>query len=77
LPELSPQTSLLLLSNGRLFAYLTYTQELASLKHPNLPVAIPLYSDIAHEHEFLVQAKGSFDQTIFGADELGAIFEAN
>lgn len=60
------QTSLLLLSNGRLFAYLTYTQELANLKHPNLTVAVPLYSDIAHEHEFIVQAKGSFDQTILG-----------
>lgn len=66
-----PHTSLLLLTNGRFFAYLTYTQELASLRNTNLTVAIPLYSDIAHEHEYIVQAKGSFDQTILGLMNLG------
>jgi len=66
-----PRTSLLLLTNGRLFAYLAYAQELANLKHHNLTVAIPLYSDIAHEHEYIVQAKGSFDQTIWGLMNLG------
>jgi His-Xaa-Ser system radical SAM maturase HxsC len=29
-------------------------------------IGIPLYSDIAHIHDFVVQAEGAFDQTIHG-----------
>lgn len=61
-----PRTSLLLLSNGRFFAYLRFCQELARLKHPDLTVAVPLYSDVAHEHDYIVQARGAFDQTLTG-----------
>ena len=61
-----PRTALHLLSNGRLFSYLSLAQALAAIDHPELVLGIPLYSDIAAEHDFVVQASGAFDQTIRG-----------
>ncbi len=61
-----PQTALHMLSNGRLFNYLSLCQELAGIDHPDLVIGIPIYSDIASQHDFVVQAKGAFDQTIRG-----------
>ncbi|MDB5334909.1 MAG: moaA 3 [Planctomycetaceae bacterium] len=61
-----PQTALHLLSNGRLFSYLSLCQELAEIDHPDLVIGIPLYSDIASKHDFVVQAQGAFDETIRG-----------
>jgi His-Xaa-Ser system radical SAM maturase HxsC len=64
--ECLPNTALHMLSNGRLFNYLTLCREIAAINHPDLMVGIPLYSDIAHRHDFVVQADGAFDQTIRG-----------
>jgi His-Xaa-Ser system radical SAM maturase HxsC len=38
--------------------------------HPRLTVCIPLYSDNAPEHDYVVQARGAFDQTIQGLHRL-------
>lgn len=64
--ECLPTTALHMLSNGRLFNYLTLCREIAAIDHPDLMVGIPLYSDIGHRHDFVVQADGAFDQTIRG-----------
>jgi His-Xaa-Ser system radical SAM maturase HxsC len=61
-----PETSLHVLSNGRLFRYLQYANDLGSISHPDLMIGIPLYSDLPHRHDFVVQAKGAFDQTLRG-----------
>ena len=61
-----PKTALHTLSNGRLFSYLQYAKALADIKHPDLMIGIPLYSDLASSHDYVVQAKGAFDQTIRG-----------
>jgi His-Xaa-Ser system radical SAM maturase HxsC len=61
-----PSTALHMLSNGRLFSYLTLCREVAAIGHPDLMIGIPLYSDIPHRHDFVVQADGAFDQTIRG-----------
>jgi His-Xaa-Ser system radical SAM maturase HxsC len=61
-----PNTALHVLSNGRLFNYISLCQSLAEIGHPHLMVGIPLYSDIAGLHDFVVQAKGAFDQTVRG-----------
>ena len=61
-----PNTALHMLSNGRLFNYLSLCREIAAIEHPDLMVGIPLYSDIPHRHDFVVQADGAFDQTIRG-----------
>ena len=68
-----PSTSLHMLSNGRLFSYLSYARALAELKHPDLVVGIPLYSDSASKHDFVVQAKGAFEQTVRGLLNLARV----
>lgn len=61
-----PQTQLHLLTNGRLFRNEVLASKLAALAHPNVTVAIPLYSDIDSEHDYIVQAKKGFEQTVLG-----------
>ena len=61
-----PATSLHMLSNGRLFSYLDYARRVSEVAHPDLMIGIPVYSDLPRSHDFVVQARGSFDQTIRG-----------
>ena len=61
-----PNTELHMLTNGRTFAWPDYSRRFAALEHPNISLGIPLYSDFAGDHDFVVQAKGAFDQTIAG-----------
>jgi His-Xaa-Ser system radical SAM maturase HxsC len=61
-----PRTRVHMLTNGRLYAYEDLVAEMAAVKHPNFTSGIPLYSDNAHEHDYIVQAKGAFDQTVIG-----------
>ncbi len=61
-----PNTELHILTNGRTFAWPGYAQRLAALNHPNLCLGVPLYSDFAGDHDYVVQAKGAFDQTVAG-----------
>jgi His-Xaa-Ser system radical SAM maturase HxsC len=60
-----PETSLHVLSNGRLFS-LDFARRLVAIRHPDLMIGIPLYSDVADRHDFVVQAKGAFDETLRG-----------
>jgi His-Xaa-Ser system radical SAM maturase HxsC len=59
-----------MLTNGRKFAWGDFTADFAAVNHRNLSLGIPLYSDIASEHDFVVQAKDAFDQTIMGMHQL-------
>jgi len=68
-----PNTALHMLSNGRLFSYLKYAQRVSGIQHPDLVVGIPLYADTAANHDFVVQAKGAFEQTIFGILNLARV----
>lgn len=61
-----PEAGLHILSNGRMFNYLQLAKQLGDLRHPDLMIGIPLYSDIAWRHDCVVQAPGAFDQTIRG-----------
>ncbi len=61
-----PSTSVHLLSNGRLFTYLSLAQKVAAVGSADLMIGIPLYSDLASRHDYIVQAAGAFDQTIRG-----------
>jgi His-Xaa-Ser system radical SAM maturase HxsC len=65
-----PVTRLHMLSNGRRFVDRSYAARLAHVAHPNLMVGIPLYSDVANHHDFVVQADGAFDQTMVGFHNL-------
>jgi His-Xaa-Ser system radical SAM maturase HxsC len=65
-----PRTHIHILSNGRVFAWKEFAMGLAEVGHPRLSLGIPLYSDVAEDHDFVVQAKGAFDQTLLGLQNL-------
>jgi His-Xaa-Ser system radical SAM maturase HxsC len=66
---LHPETTVHMLSNGRAFALKNYTQKI-SLTNNNLIIGIPLYSDNYLDHDFIVQAKDAFNQSIIGIHNL-------
>lgn len=68
-----PAAQVSVLTNGRLFAYLQYARRVAAVGHPSLVLGIPLYSDIDALHDFVVQARGAFDQTVRGLLNLGRV----
>lgn len=73
-----PNTSIDLLSNGRAFSDPAYAKKFADVNHPSCCIAIPLYSDDATLHDFVVQSDGAFDETIKGIlnlKSLGQIVE--
>jgi His-Xaa-Ser system radical SAM maturase HxsC len=61
-----PQTGLHILSNGRMFNYLSLASAFAVIAPTDTMIGIPLYSDIAWQHDFVVQSPNAFDQTIRG-----------
>lgn len=61
-----PDTNLFMLTNGRQFADETYVKKIAAIPNLRLISAIPLYADVAPIHDYIVQAKGAFDQTAKG-----------
>lgn len=66
-----PITRIHMLSNGRRFTDPEYAAGLAQINHSDFMVGIPLYSDVASHHDFVVQAHGAFDQTMVGFHNLG------
>jgi His-Xaa-Ser system radical SAM maturase HxsC len=63
-------TRIHLLTNARRFAWPDYTARFAGVRHPDLVVGVPLYSDSATSHDYIVQARGAFDETITGLHQL-------
>lgn len=61
-----PSTALHVLTNGRSLAWPEMCRRIAEVEHPELSFGIPLYSDNAGDHDYVVQAKGAFDQTVTG-----------
>lgn len=61
-----PETSLHILSNGRGFADRDFAEAVAAIAHPDLMIGIPLYADVADVHDYVVQARGAFDETLRG-----------
>jgi His-Xaa-Ser system radical SAM maturase HxsC len=61
-----PDTPLLMLSNGRMYSYEDFVIKVAAVSNPNFITAVPLYANTAIAHDYVVQAKGAFDQTIQG-----------
>jgi His-Xaa-Ser system radical SAM maturase HxsC len=63
---LLPRTALHILTNGRNFQDIRLAKRLAEIRHPDLMLGVPLYSDVAAIHDFVVQADGAFDETLSG-----------
>jgi His-Xaa-Ser system radical SAM maturase HxsC len=47
-----------------------YADALADLRHPDLMIGVPVYSDVDCLHDFVVQAEGAFCETIRGLHNL-------
>jgi len=61
-----PDTAIHVLSNGRAFVRDEVVAAWTALRHPNLMAGIPIYSAVDHVHDYVVQARGAFDETILG-----------
>jgi His-Xaa-Ser system radical SAM maturase HxsC len=61
-----PTTSIHVLTNGRTFADPLLAKQISEINHYDLMLGIPLYSDVSHIHDFVVQADGAYDETIRG-----------
>ncbi len=61
-----PDTAITMLSNGRRYADESYVHALANIEHGNFLTSVPLYASNAAMHDYIVQGKGAFDQTIQG-----------
>jgi His-Xaa-Ser system radical SAM maturase HxsC len=64
--ERLPTTAVQVLTNGRAFATSRIVDAWKSIGHPNLMAAIPVYASVDSIHDYVVQAKGAFDETILG-----------
>jgi His-Xaa-Ser system radical SAM maturase HxsC len=64
--NLLPATAIQVLTNGRAFANSQIVDAWRDIGHPNLMAAIPVYASVDHIHDYVVQAKGAFDETILG-----------
>lgn len=60
-----PNTLFHILSNGRLFNFEKFTKKI-SKSNNNIIFGIPIYSDIPHHHDYIVQNENSFYQTLNG-----------
>jgi His-Xaa-Ser system radical SAM maturase HxsC len=61
-----PATAVHVLTNGRGFADPEIVRAWAGVGHPDLMAGIPIYSAIDHVHDYVVQARGAFDETVLG-----------
>lgn len=61
-----PTTLIHLLTNGRSFYYEDYVKKIADSSKGNILVGIPLFSHASNIHDYIVQSRGAFDQTLVG-----------
>ncbi len=61
-----PNTSIGLLTNGRRFGNKDFAARFAEVDHPDCMLGIPIYSDDPVRHDYVVQARGAFDETMRG-----------
>lgn len=61
-----PETNIHILTNGRSFAWENVAKAISKVKNSNIVFGVPLYSDFFQQHDYVVQAKGAFNQTILG-----------
>ena len=61
-----PETAVHVLTNGRAFASNEVASAWAAIEHKRLMAGIPLYSAVDAVHDYVVQARGAFDDTVLG-----------
>lgn len=65
-----PETEVHVLTNGRTFAWNNMAERLAQIDLKRLMLGIPVYADYYQVHDYIVQAKNAFNQTILGLHNL-------
>ncbi|OBQ56925.1 His-Xaa-Ser system radical SAM maturase HxsC [Tamlana sp. s12] len=65
-----PQTEIHVLTNGRSFAINALAQKISEVNHPRIMFGIPLYSDYYQIHDYVVQSKDAYYQTLMGISNL-------
>lgn len=68
-----PNTALHVLTNGRLFKNELLARRLSEIQHHDLMLGIPLYSDVDWRHDYVVQARGAYDETLAGLYNLARL----
>lgn len=71
--ERLPETQLHVLTNGRSLSNSQFIQKINTIGCENILWGIPLYGSSAYEHDYHVQKKGAFSQTINGIYNLSTI----
>jgi His-Xaa-Ser system radical SAM maturase HxsC len=71
--NLLPFAGVHVLSNGRRFDDLAFATAWASVRNPRMMVGIPLYGAEPALHDYVVQARGAFDDTVRGILNLGSL----
>ena len=61
-----PETSIHILSNGRKFHDIEFARKYAGIQHQDMMLGIPIYSDDPVTHDYVVQSKNAFNETIRG-----------
>ena len=61
-----PETNVHVLTNGRSFAWKNFPYAISKINNRKIVFGIPLYSDYYQDHDYIVQAKQAFNQTILG-----------
>ena len=68
-----PNTALHILSNGRKFSDFSFAEKYASVANKNTMVGIPVYGAEETLHDYVVQAKNAFNETLNGVLNLGEL----
>lgn len=68
--EQLPNTEIHILTNGRSFAWYEFAERYANVATNRMMVGIPVYSDYYQLHDYIVQSKKAFYQTIIGLHNL-------
>jgi len=70
LKEHLPETEIHVLTNGRSFAWNNMAERLAQVDNHRIMLGVPLYADYYQVHDYIVQAKDAFNQTVLGLHNL-------
>jgi His-Xaa-Ser system radical SAM maturase HxsC len=70
--ERLPNTAVHVLTNGRLFADQSFAAEVGSIPAHDLMLGVPVYSDVDSLHDYVVQVRGAYDETLAGLYNLAA-----
>jgi His-Xaa-Ser system radical SAM maturase HxsC len=70
-----PRTAIHILTNGRAFHDIEFARKYAQVKHNDMMVGIPLYSDDPVRHDYVVQSVNAFNETVRGILNLKSLHQ--